>query len=164
MQKIIFLDVDGVLNSELWNENHPEERNNNVLIDEDKVKLLSKIIRATEAGVVLHSGWRFWLDKNIQPFREESRRFAEIFKRNHIIISDITPDFSTEEIRKTKSFSLVKAQEIQAWLYEHREVEKWIVIDDLCLHDSEIEKHQVKTNPIIGLTPEDVDLAVKMLS
>jgi hypothetical protein len=163
MQKIIFLDVDGVLNSNFWNENHQREISDGTLIDEDKVKLLSEIISRTEASIVLHSGWRFWFNKNIQPLRKESQRLVEILKRYHIIISDITPDFSTEEIRETKKFSLVKAKEILAWLHEHPEVKKWIVIDDLYLHDDEIEKYQLKTNQIIGLTQRDVDVAIEML-
>lgn len=163
MQKIIFLDIDGVLNSNFWNENHQLEISDGEMIDEDKVKLLSKIITVTKASIVLHSGWRFWFDKNIQPLRKESKRLVEILEKNHIIISDITPDFSTEEIRNTKKFSLVKAKEILAWLQEHPEAEKWIVIDDLCLYDDEIEKHQLKTDSKIGLTQKDVDFAIETL-
>jgi len=42
MQKIIFLDIDGVLNSNFWNENHQRELSDGTLIDEDKVYLLSQ--------------------------------------------------------------------------------------------------------------------------
>lgn len=163
MQKIIFLDIDGVLNSNLWNKNHQREIRDGTLIDEDKVKLLNRIITRTEASIVLHSGWRFWFNKDIQPLKKESQKLVEIFDRNQIIISDMTPDFSTDEIRKSKRFSLVKAKEILAFLHDHPEVKKWIVIDDLCLHNDEIEKHLLKTNQIIGLTQLDVDLAIEML-
>lgn len=54
--------------------------------------------------------------------------------------------------------------EILAWLMEHKEVEKWIVIDDLDLHNQEIEKHQVKTDANIGITIEDINKAEKMLN
>ena len=75
----------------------------------------------------------------------------------------MTPDFSTEEIRKSKKFSLVKASEILAWLSEHKEIDKWIVIDDLDLHNPEIEAHQIKTDSSIGLTIEDIQKAEKIL-
>jgi hypothetical protein len=163
MQNIIFLDIDGVLNSNLENENHQQELSDGELLDEDKVKLLSKIITVTKASIVLHSGWRFWFDQNIQPLTKEAQQLVEILKRNHIIISDITPDFSTEEIRKTRKFSLVKAKEILAWLGEHNEIDKWIVIDDLCLHNDEVQKHQLKTDARIGLTQKDVAVAIEML-
>jgi len=62
MKNIIFLDIDGVLNPNFWNEDHQKEISDGTLIDEDKVNLLSKIITRTEASIVLHSGWRFWFD------------------------------------------------------------------------------------------------------
>ena len=63
----------------------------------------------------------------------------------------------------TPVFSLVKASEILAWLEEHEDVDNWIVIDDLDLHSKEIELHQVKTDPSIGLTIDDVYEAERML-
>lgn len=52
--KVIFLDVDGVLNS-----NQRRLEIGGESLEEEKVKLLSMIIRRTGAVVVLHSGWRF---------------------------------------------------------------------------------------------------------
>ena len=59
-------------------------------------------------------------------------------------------------IRKTKKFSLVKADEILLWLQTHDGISRWVVIDDLDLHNASIEKHPVKTDPAIGLTLEDI--------
>lgn len=52
MKKIIFLDIDGVLNNNFWNESHQREISDGTLIDEDKVKLLYNIIKETEADIV----------------------------------------------------------------------------------------------------------------
>lgn len=164
MEKIIFLDIDGVLNNNFWNESHQREISDGTLIDEDKVKLLYNIIKETEADIVLHSGWRFWFCENIQPIRKESQKLVELLAKNHMVILDKTIDYSTAEIRKSKKFSLVKAKEILTWIREHPEVKSWIVIDDLDLHDDEVEKHQIKTNPITGLTQGDVHLAITMLN
>lgn len=164
MEKIIFLDIDGVLNYNSWNQNHQCEISDGVLIDENKVKLLCKIIEATSAGIVLHSGWRFWFNDTIEPTRKETQKLVEILGKNQITILDITPDFSTDEIKKTKKYSLVKAKEILSWLHEHPEIKNWIVIDDLYLHDDEVEKHQIKTNQETGLIQEDVELAIDMLN
>ncbi|MFA9378339.1 MAG: HAD domain-containing protein [Lachnotalea sp.] len=163
MKKIIFLDVDGVLNSNPWNDTHQKEISVGLLIDEDKVKLLSEIISKTEASIILHSGWRVWFDENILPTRKESQLLVEILERNHILILGVTPDLSTEEVKVTKKYSLVKAKEILTWLQEHPEVERWVVIDDLYLHNDEVEKHQIKTNCLIGLTQADVDAAIDRL-
>lgn len=70
---------------------------------------------------------------------------------------------TTEEIRNSKKFSLVKAEEILLWLKSHDDVDKWVVLDDLDLHNVQIEAYQVKPDQRIGLTSTDVEKAVKML-
>lgn len=51
----IFLDVDGVLNSENFIKEHLDD---DVILDESKVELLEKLVKATNAKVVLSSSWR----------------------------------------------------------------------------------------------------------
>ena len=161
--KVIFLDIDGVLNSNFRNDNHQTEISDGTLIDIEKVRLLSKLVKNTDAKIVLHSGWKFWFDSSLHPLRKEAEHLKKLFGQENLMIADVTPDYSTEEIKKSKKFSLVKASEILAWLDEHKEVEKWIVIDDLDLHNPKIEAHQIKTDPHIGLTMEDVHKAESML-
>ena len=163
MNRIIFLDIDGVLNSNFWNDSHQREISDGTLIDTEKVKLLSMLVKRTNAKIILHSGWKYWFDQDLKPLRLEAENLAMLLKREELLIGDITPDYSTEEIRKNKKFSLIKASEILAWLEEHEDVDSWIVIDDLDLHSREIEKHQIKTDPSIGLTIDDVYKAEKML-
>ena len=163
MKKVIFLDIDGVLNSNFWNNGHQKEISDGTLIDEEKIRLLAMLIRNTEAKIILHSGWKFWFDFELKPLRKEADQLKKIFEREGLYIEGITPDYSTDDIRKTKKFSLVKAKEIIAWLSEHQDVDKWIVIDDLDLHNEEVAKHQIKTNPEVGLTIEDINEAEKRL-
>ena len=70
---------------------------------------------------------------------------------------------TTEEIRKTKKFSLVKADEILLWINSHNDVTEWVVLDDLDLHNSQIERNQVKPDQTVGLTLENVKQAAKIL-
>ena len=56
MNKAIFLDIDGVLNSNSWNDSHQKEISDGTLIDEEKIKLLSELVKSTGAKIVLHSG------------------------------------------------------------------------------------------------------------
>ena len=163
MNKIVFLDIDGVLNSNFWNDSHQKEISDGTLIDEQKVKLLALLVRATKASLILHSGWRFWFDANLQPLRKEAERLIAMLEMEGLRIEGITPDFSTEEIRRTKKFSLVKAKEILAWLAERPEIETWVVLDDLDLHDEMIRKHQVMTDAAVGLSKEDVHKAEEIL-
>lgn len=59
--------------------------------------------------------------------------------------------------------SLVKASEILAWVSQYDNIEKWIVIDDLDLHNEEIRKHQILTDASIGLTAENIREAELLL-
>ena len=88
----------------------------------------------------------------------------ESLSKENLYISGITPDLTTDEIRKTKKFSLVKANEILLWLKLHNNVTEWVVLDDLDLHNDQLKQHQVKTDQTIGLTLENVKQAIKILS
>ena len=55
MRRVLFLDIDGVLNSNFWNDSHQKEISNGTLIDEEKIKILAPLIKRTDAKVVLHS-------------------------------------------------------------------------------------------------------------
>ena len=87
----------------------------------------------------------------------------DMFTKEGIQIDGITPDLTTEEIRRTKKFSLVKAEEILLWVKMHEDIRGWVVIDDLDLHNETIEVHQVKTDATVGLTVEDVEKSKKIL-
>lgn len=44
MSKVLFLDIDGVLNSNFWNDSHQTEISDGTLIDEEKIKLLALLV------------------------------------------------------------------------------------------------------------------------
>lgn len=163
MSNSIFLDIDDVLNSDYWNETHQEEISDGTLIDAEKIEILASLVRKTDAKIILHSGWRFWFDGQLRPLRREAERLVELLAKGGLEIAGTTPDLTTEEIRKTKKFSLVKADEILAWLSSHRDARGWVVLDDLDLHNALIEKHQVKANPMAGLTLEETAKAEEIL-
>ena len=163
IMKVIFLDIDGVLNSNFWNDTHQREISDGTLIDEEKVMLLGQLIRNTSAKVILHSGWKFWFDSEVKPLRREAERLISMLEKEGIKVNGVTPDHTTEEIRKSKKFSLVKASEILAWVSQYDNIEKWIVIDDLDLHNEEIRKHQILTDASIGLTVENICEAERLL-
>ena len=73
--KVIFLDVDGVLNSD---EYFDKIRNLDIQgiqreIDIEKIKLLKKAIDETGAKVVLCSSWRYTIYVDTTPFLENKR-------------------------------------------------------------------------------------------
>lgn len=163
MPNIIFLDIDGVLNSNFWNAIHQREISDGTLIDEEKIELLASLVEKTNSKIILHSGWRTWFDPKLKPLRKEAAKLIELLDKKGLHIDGSTPDLTTEEIRKTKKFSLVKAEEILLWLKTHNDINEWVVLDDLDLHNAQVEKHQVMPDQTIGLTLADVEKAVKIL-
>ena len=163
MSKVIFLDIDGVLNSNFWNNDHQKEISDGKYIDVEKVKLLSGLVQRSGASIILHSGWRFWFGEDLKPLREEAGYLESLLQNEGMSVAGMTPDLTTEEIRRTKKFSKVKAAEILAWLENNPDVEKWVVLDDLELHNEDIAKCQVRTDAEQGLTESDVEKALDIL-
>lgn len=163
MNRVIFLDIDGVLNSNFWNEEHQKEISGGTLIAKEKVKLLAQLVNKTNAEIILHSGWRFWFDNEGNPLRPESENLVRLLADEGLKIAGMTPDLTTEEIRKTKKFSLVKADEILLWLKLHHGINGWVVLDDLALHNEFVASHQVMPNPAIGLTLENIAEAERIV-
>lgn len=163
MCKIIFLDIDGVLNHNPWQDKCADEITEDELIISEKVEVLGQIVEKTNAQIVLHSGWRFWFNQNLQPTCSAAKVLVKKLANEGLMITDVTPDYSTEEIRKAKRYSLVKAKEILAWISEHREVDSWIVLDDLDLHNEIVMAHQIQIDASQGLCLENVQEAEKLL-
>jgi hydroxymethylpyrimidine pyrophosphatase-like HAD family hydrolase len=151
--KVIFLDIDGVLNTK-----------GPVLIDRKTVGFLKAIAEKTGAVIVLSSGWRYWFDGNMHPLTREARRLRDMLSESEMKLYGKTPDFSTEEILKNRTFSKVKAKEIKAWLEAHEDVESFIVLDDLDLNDDEINRRAIRINNMTGLTEDNADTAIGMLN
>ena len=91
------------------NDSHQKEISDGTLIDEEKIKILAPMIKRVGAKIVLHSGWRFWFDDDMKPLRPEATRLVEMLRREGLSLEGRTPDLTTEEIRRNKKSSLVKA-------------------------------------------------------
>ena len=82
LSKAIFLDIDGVLNSNFWNNSHSVEISEGRYVDEDKVLLLTGLVKETGAQIIMHSGWRFWFDEELKPTRKEAKYLTDMFERS----------------------------------------------------------------------------------
>lgn len=51
MCNIIFLDIDGVLNSDKWRYEHEKEIKEGILIDAEKIHLLGQLVENTDAKI-----------------------------------------------------------------------------------------------------------------
>lgn len=157
--KVIFLDVDGVLNSEVSRE---QERNNfdNWMeheVSEMHVNNLKKIVDATGAQIVLSSSWRFdhpkatGRDFIVDPLMKVLDRKL---KAVGLDIIDVTPDLRGK----------IRGAEIQDWLDRHSEVERFVILDDDVDMKDEQKPFFVNTTFKNGLTDELANKAIEILN
>lgn len=134
--KVIFLDIDGVLNT-----------NSDREISNDKLKLLSELVSKTGADVVLSSSWRNWWNN---PKINIPGSFIINWK-NQFLDNNISITLTTEpECPKNLS--------IEKFIIQH-DVKRYVVLDDEPIGIANL----VQTNGDIGLTQLDCQKAFQLL-
>lgn len=158
--KVIFLDIDGVLNSEEFfvemtqncrydayrSAGYSAKMSRNLCsLDSVAIANLNHLITQTGAKIVVSSCW-----KADDPFLQEI--FAVVGIPAYI---DITPYTETRH----------RGLEINYWLDKHPEVENYVILDDdTDMLDKQLE-HFVQTDAYKrGLSLENVEQAVKILN
>lgn len=148
--KVVFLDFDGVLNSEKYVRDCGRY---GVIIDPSRMALLKQIVDATEAKIVLSTSWREHWSNLTENCDETGILINKIFKGHDLEIFDKIP----------KCFSK-REQEIEMWLEEHPDIENYVVLDDMFLHADYLKGHCIKTsNYREGLDKDDVQKAIEIL-
>ena len=151
---VIFLDLDGVLNSHRYLYVTPKpwdgmeyEGNEHLQLDPVAIDRLNQIIEATQAVVVVSSSWRHGHSRERLQEMLEARGFT-----GEVI--DVTPDDSR----------LDRGDEIALWLADHPDVERYVVLDDDADDTVVMKKHLVKTSFHTGLLDCHVSEAVRRLT
>ena len=152
MHKILFLDFDGVLNTEhyqglLQYQGKPWQDEYGAFFDPKAVKQLKRIIDATDADIVIESSWKYLgLDA-----------MKELWKVRNLpgTIIDITPSLLGKN----------KGVEIASWLskYAKQDIRYVIIDDEYVILDSQLP-HFILTNPYEGITEEQANRAISMLN
>lgn len=178
--KIIFLDIDGVLNSQNWYEYRYENIDMKLVsdnypdyeIDPGAIKQLNRIIAETEAKVVISSTWRHGRTiQELQTLLEKCGFVGEIIS--------ITPSlhFNTDV-----GMSVPRGCEIEKWLKDQgfqrinwsisvqqeyldkSKVKNYVILDD----DGDMQygqrEHFIWTPTKEGLTQEHADKAIAILN
>lgn len=154
MDKIIFLDMDGVLThySQMFYERPLADRMLGPIssnhIDHSKAHLFANFVNDNDIKVVLSSSWR----KKKHLNRPET--FAAYF---HLYTGASIP-----VVGMTPNLGSVRGVEIQAYIDQH-EIENYVILDD----DSDMLPSQmhrfIHVSTINGLTLTDLIIASKML-
>lgn len=138
--KVIFLDIDGVLNTPKLIREFGMDH-----IDDVLVAILARIVRETGAKIVLSSTWRI---------EEENRILVErALARHELEIHDCTP------VIKNPVW-VERSEEIRGWL-DGREVERFAILDDW--DDANIDGSFFLTDENKGLTVEIADRIIEHL-
>ena len=132
--KIIFLDIDGVLNGyDFWSllgwriaaklgiKNWYRKHTRDIFgVHEEKVKRLAKIVKKTDAKIVMSSSWKhyFWR-VSFKKKEHDQKVLAELFKKYGIVVIGITPDCNSRD------------EEILTWLKNTKNIiDNFIILDD----------------------------------
>lgn len=144
--KIIFLDIDGVLNSRQYDLTRGEGDGN---IDQSRLPLLKQLTDRTGAKIVLTSTWRIHLGTD-----ETGREMEEVFRQGGITLYDKTPEMQND-----------RTKEISAWLERHPEVTAFVIIDDIKFGWGALAPMVVNTDYRIGwgLEPRHIERAMEIL-
>lgn len=143
--KIVFLDCDGVISA----------FGNSAFFAKDLMQRLKRIVQESGAKIVLSSAWR-------------TSAFGRGQVTQHLVecglptFIDITPSFSNKS----------RTEEILYWLEENKQkydIVNFVALDDIPLASMAPDpaffvRHAVCTNPVVGLTDDDVKKALDCLS
>ena len=137
--KVIFLDIDGVLNSDAYD--HERDRTVQGNIDVTRLPLLRRIVEATGAKIVLTTSWRRHWDPDPRKLDDVGRELVEILGSVGLSVWDKTPDYDGYN----------RDCEVRDWLKAHEgEVEGFVILDDIRWGWGELNAHLVLTSPRLG--------------
>ena len=174
--KVLFLDIDGVLNSENWfgyrlyciknnmfnevmnfvNTNDERIKHKLSMIDDRAIANLNRIIEETGCKVVLSSSWRSCVEAE-----NALTEYLLKLKGFKYELYDVTPRLWFND------FSIRRGEEIKLWMdkeSEKNEIESFVILDD----DSDMLPEQmnnfIQIDGQVGLIDKDVFTAIEILN
>lgn len=169
MRKIIFLDFDGVLNTEhyqglLMYQGKPWQDEHGAFFDPDAVSNLKNIVDCTHADIVIESSWKYLGLTAMQEMREIRQLPGKVV--------GITPSSVSDEWLLSADLSEIdpamghcKGMEIASWLADNTKGNtKYVIIDDEYVILEYQQQNFILTNPHEGITEEDAERAISILN
>lgn len=154
--KLIFLDIDGVLNTNYTEELTPTAA---IFVEDSKIKILKQIIDETDAKVVLSSTWR-WGWMHLEEGKES------VLSEDFILLERKLREFNIELFDRTPYFGWGRdrGEEIKAYLDNRDDVEGYVIIDDMSsIRLRPCDSHLLQTSEWEGLQEEHVEVAKRIM-
>ena len=169
IRKIVFLDIDGVLNTEHYQglleyQGKPWQDEYGAFFDPKSVKQLKKIIDATDADIVVESSWKYLGLYAMKELWDVRNLPGIVIAITPLSVSDehlinINLDYLDTSILNCKGI------EISSWLskYETQDIRYVIIDDEYVILNSQLS-HFILTNPYEGITEEQANQAISILN
>lgn len=173
MKKYIFIDFDGVLNTERYHAavlsagRVPSDAYG-PLFDPEAVENLRTVVDATGAEVIISSSWKL----------EGPKRMSVLWKARKMpgVLAGCTPDavvgmdILSMDLDDPDTFARLagRGNEVKRWLEENAPAEtgsyRYVIFDDVPDFLPEQEDNFIQVSPRVGITVEDAARAIKILN
>jgi len=180
MKNVVFLDIDGVLNSSKFyiarnageitfpappESEHPVFGYERYIqeLDQKAIDLLRDFVERNDLDIVISSTWRFFgcthprgIEGYLQPL------FSSYGWENPPIIGHTEMDLDPGKYGSPERMSVERGEEIHDWIMENEFSGKYVILDD----DSDFFELQplVRTSFEFGLTEDDIKKAEEILN
>ena len=165
MSKVLFLDIDGVLNTK-WQytqmaRNTPQDKYG-YAFDPRSIADLKIIVDETGANIEISSSWKSFGFSELEEMWQNRGLPGKLIGITPNTVSDKL--LLNADLDHMERFS-IRGMEIKEWLEKHcKDVSHYVIIDDM---DNFLPDHQpyfVQTNPEVGITNDDVKKVVRLLN
>ena len=148
MDKLIFLDVDGVLNNQTWALKMFKEEGVRVysedILEDRALRLLKRLVDETGAKIIVSSAWRK-IPKSYDALKTQLKHYG-------VVVDGETPYVGS-----------VRGDDITAWFNRNPGDYRYVILDD----DSDMDGHMnhlFQTDFDTGLTYEIVEKCISALN
>lgn len=165
MRKVIFLDIDGVLNTGRWHAqmggNIPRDKYG-YTFDPNAVANLRKILDETGAEIVISSSWKSFGLFELEEMWQDRALPGKLIGITPNSVSDemlLNADLDHMEL-----FS-IRGMEIKEWLTKYgKHVSHYVIIDDMDNMLQEQRPYFVWIDPEVGITEGNAAQAIMILN
>ena len=169
MEKYLFLDFDGVLNTEhyqnlLYHEGKALQDEYGAYFDPESVEQLKRIVDVTRAKIVIESSWKYLGLEAMQEMWEVRDLPGQVVDITSSSVSDqwlLTANLDDID----PAMGHCKGMEIASWLTDNAGPDaRYVIIDDeYVILDSQLPNF-ILTNPYDGITEELADKVISILN
>lgn len=142
---LLFLDVDGVLNTNDWIWTHPDRDDDFIHIDPSRVEIVNNLVSKLDCKVVISSTYRIL--HSLVDLRYGLREKGATFW-NRVI-------------GRTDQIGSMRGDQIERFMFKYPD-HKLVILDDSA-DMNRMMQYLVRTNPDTGIVETDIDRAIAII-